>query len=71
MNKIYYVNMSGKRSITNPGMTYGKGFAIYVDDMGFLSLDGKTVYTPCGGRKALQSLVSSGLENRGYFFIYP
>lgn len=71
MNKIYYVNMTGKRSITRPGVTYRKGFAIYVDDMGFLSLDGKNVYIPCGGRKALQSLAAYGLENRGYFFIYP
>ena len=71
MNKIHIVNMEGKRSVTRPGMTYSKGFALYVDDLGFLSLDGKTVYIPCGGRKALKSIVDQGLGNPGYSFIYP
>ena len=71
MDKIHYVNMNGKRSITRPGMFYGKCFALYVDDKGFLSLDGKTVYIPCGGRKALQALAASGLDNPGYSYIYP
>ena len=68
--KTYIVNMNGKRSVTHNNMVYGKCFAIYVDDMGFLSLDGKNVYTPCGGRKALKALLESGIENRGYYFIY-
>ena len=68
--KTYIVNMNGKRSVTRPNMTYGKGFAIYVDDMGFLSLDGKNVYIPCGGRRVLKALLESGIENRGYYFIY-
>lgn len=71
MNKIHFVNMEGKRSVTRPGMTYRKGFALYVDDLGFLSLDGKTVYIPCGGRKALKALAASGMDNPGYSFIYP
>jgi hypothetical protein len=69
--KTYIVNMNGKRSVTRPGMTYGKCFALYVDDLGFLSLDGKTVYTPCGGRKALKAIIDGGLDNPGYSFIYP
>lgn len=69
--KTYIVNMNGKRSVVNPSMTYGKGFALYVDDMGFLSLDGKTVYIPCGGRKALNALIAGGLDNPGYSFVYP
>lgn len=68
--KTYIVNMEGKRSVTRPNMVYGKGFALYVDDMGFLSLDGKNVYTPCGGRKALKALLESGVEGRSYYFIY-
>lgn len=69
--KTYIVNMNGKRSVTNPSMFYGKGFALYLDDVGFLSLDGKNVYIPCGGRKALKAIVASGLDNPGYSFIYP
>ena len=69
--KTYIVNMNGKRSVTHTNMIYGKGFAIYVDDMGFLSLDGKNVYIPYGGRKALKSLIADGLDNPAYSFIYP
>lgn len=71
MNKIHIVNMKGKRSVTRPNMVYSKGFALYVDDLGFLSLDGKTVYIPCGGRKALNAIIDQGLDNPGYSFIYP
>lgn len=69
--KIRIVNMNGKRSVTHPGMFYGKGFALYVDDQGFLSLDGKAVYIPAGGRRTLKALAESGLDNPGYSFIYP
>ena len=69
--KTHIVNMNGKRSVTRPNMVYGKGFALYVDDMGFLSLDGKTVYIPSGGRKALQAILTSGLDNPAYSYIYP
>lgn len=69
--KTHIVNMTGKHSVTKPGMRYSKGFAIYVDDLGFLSLDGNTVYIPCGGRKALNAILADGLENRGFSFIYP
>lgn len=69
--KTYIVNMDGKRSVTTPDMTYKKGFALYVDDRGFLSLDGKNVYIPCGGRKALKAIENSGLDNPAYSFIYP
>lgn len=69
--KTYIVNMKGKYSVTKPGMIYGKGFALYLDEVGFLSLDGKTVYIPAGGRKALKAIADSGLEGHGYFFIYP
>ena len=68
--KTHIVNMKGKRSETRPNMVYGKGFALYVDDRGFLSLDGKTVYIPSGGRKALKSIVEGGLDNSSYSFIY-
>ena len=68
--KTYIVNMKNKRSATNPNMIYSKGYALYVDDLGFLSLDGKTVYIPCGGRKALKSIIENGLENPAYSFIY-
>ena len=69
--KAYIVNMKGKRSVRNPNRFYSKGFALYVDDKGFLSLDGVNVYIPCGGRKALQAILNSGLENPAYSFIYP
>lgn len=69
--KTYIVNMAGKHSVTHPGMRYNKGFALYVDDLGFLSLDGKTVYIPCGGRKALNAILAGGLDNPGYSFVYP
>lgn len=69
--KIYIVNMKNKRSVTRPNMTYTKGFALYVDDLGFLSLDGKNVYIPCGGRKALQAVLDAGIDQPGYSFIYP
>ena len=68
--KTYIVNMNGKRSITHSNMTYGKGFALYVEDQGFLSLDGVNVYIPCGGRKALKAMVEAGLDGHGYHFIY-
>lgn len=69
--KTCIVNMKDKRSVTNPNMFYKNGFSIYVEDRGFLSLDGKTVYIPCGGRKALQSIIEMGLDKPGYSFIYP
>lgn len=69
--KTYIVNMKGKHSVTNPNMTYSKGFALYLDDVGFLSLDGKNVYIPCGGRRALQTIQTAGLDNPAYSFIYP
>lgn len=68
--ETYIVNMAGKRSVTHPNMSYRKGFALYVDERGFLSLDGKNIYIPCGGRKALKALLESGIEGRGYHFIY-
>ena len=68
--KTYIVNMEGKRSVTHSNMIYRKGFALYVDERGFLSLDGKNVYIPCGGRKALKALLESGIEGHGYYFIY-
>lgn len=69
--KTYIVNMKGRRSVTRPNMFYGKGFALYADELGFLSLDGKNVYIPAGGRSALQALIAGGLDNPGYSFIYP
>lgn len=69
--KAKIVNMNKKRSITHPNMEYPRVFAIYVDDYGFLSLDGKNVYTPCGGTKALKELLASGLDQPGYSFVYP
>lgn len=69
--KARIVNMAGKRSVKNPSMTYGKGFAIYVDDAGFLSLDGKNIYIPWGGRAALKTIISNGLDNPSYSFISP
>lgn len=69
--KAYIVNMKGKRSVTHPNMTYGKGFALYLDDVGFLSLDGANVYVPAGGRKALKAILDGGLDGHGYHFIYP
>lgn len=65
----HIVNMKNRKSVANPGTSYRKGFAIYVDDKGFLSLDGKNVYIPCGGRRALQSLIDGGLENPAFSFI--
>jgi hypothetical protein len=69
--KAYIVNMKGKLSVTRPNMTYGKGFALYLDDVGFLSLDGVNVYVPAGGRKALKAILDGGLDGHGYHYIYP
>lgn len=69
--KTYIVNMKNKRSVTKLNMIYKKGFAIYVEDRGFLSFDGKNVYIPCGGRKALKPIIDSGIENLTCSFIYP
>lgn len=69
--KTYIVNMKNKRSVTNPSKIYGNGLALYVDDMGFLSLDGKNVYIPQGGRRAIKALVDDGLDNPGYSYVYP
>lgn len=33
------------------------GFAIINENGDFLSVDGKSIYIPCGGRKALKSLL--------------
>lgn len=67
--KIHILNMTGKTHISNPNCTYRKGFAIYVENRGYLSLDGKTVYLPVGGRRALKSIIEQGLEQPGYFFL--
>ena len=69
--KTYIVNMKNKRSVVNPNMIYTNGFALYVDDRGFLSLDGKNVYIPCGGRRAIKAIIDGGLENPAYSFVYP
>lgn len=69
--KAHIVNMKNKRSIIKPNAVYKKGFALYVDDKGFLSLDGKNVYIPQGGRKAIVSIIERGLDNPAYSFIYP
>ena len=69
--KTYIVNMKNRVSATKPNMTYKGGYALYVDEKGFLSLDGKNVYIPCGGRKALKAIENSGLDNPAYSFIYP
>lgn len=71
--KTYIVNMKNKRSARKPSMVYKSGFAIYVDDKGFLSLDGANVYIPVGGRKACQALLDGAinLDNPAYSFIYP
>lgn len=37
-----------------------KGFAIYEQGKGFVSLDNKTPYSPIGGKKALQSIIDAG-----------
>ena len=74
MKKVHIVNMKDKRSVTRPNTFYAKGFAIYVDDLGFLSLDGKTVYMPRGGRKTLKSMIDEGLFDNprkpGWSYIY-
>lgn len=69
--KSYIVNMKNRRSIMHPNMIYGKGYALYVDDEGYLSLDGHNVYIPRGGRKALQAIAASGLNNPALSFIHP
>lgn len=52
------VNMKNfKINLTNGATKQYKGFAIINDDEKFLSLDGKEIYIPCGGRKALNSLL--------------
>lgn len=68
--KAFIVNMKDRRSVTHTGMIYRGGFAIYVDDIGFLSLDGKRVYIPCGGRCALEAIIRDGLNHQGYSFVY-
>lgn len=68
--KTHIVNMKNKRSFSRPNTYYIKGFALYVDDLGFLSLDGKAVYIPRGGRKALQQIIAGGLDNPEYHFVY-
>lgn len=69
MKNIRIVNMKGKRSAVCPNRLYAKGFAIYVDDVGYLSMDGKCVYIPCGGRRALQAILEHGIDNPGYSFV--
>ena len=69
--KTYIVNMKNKRSVVHPNMIYKNGFALYVDDRGSLSLDGKNVYIPCGGRRAIKAIIDGGLENPAYSFVYP
>ena len=39
------------------GLKLYKGFAIINETGEFLSLDGKKIYIPCGGRKALLELL--------------
>ena len=68
--KTHIVNMKNKRSFSRPNTYYVKGFALYVDDLGFLSRDGKTVYIPRCGRKALQQIIAGGLDNPEYHFVY-
>lgn len=42
---------------------YDGGLALYEEGKGFVSLDGgKSVYIPLGGRKALKSILETGLS---------
>lgn len=47
------------------------GFALYEDGKGFISLDGKTPYSPAGGKKALQSILNAGGFLSEPDYIYP
>lgn len=52
------VNMKNYRIVGSDGT--GKqyiGFAIINESGNFLSLDGKKIYIPCGGRRALKELL--------------
>ena len=37
-----------------------KGFALYVEGKGFITLDGNKPYVPVGGKKALQNIIDMG-----------
>ena len=38
-----------------------RGYALYVEGKGFVSLDGQYPYSPIGGRLALKSIIETGL----------
>lgn len=61
-------NFKFKGSIGVYSMT---GFALYVENKGFVSLDGEMPYAPVGGRKALQSIIEAGGFTEEPAYIMP
>lgn len=47
------------------------GFSLYVENKGFVTLDGKVSYSPTGGRKALQSIIDAGGFTEEPAYIMP
>lgn len=47
------------------------GFALYVENKGFVSLDGEIPYSPKGGRKALQRIIETGGFTEEPAYIMP
>lgn len=41
--------------------------ALYEEGKGFISFDGKSVYLPQGGKKALDSILKAGLTGNIYY----
>lgn len=46
-------------------------FALYVEGKGFVSLDGISIYTAIGGRKALQNIIDMGGFTEEPYYINP
>lgn len=59
------VNMKNFPYIIKEGFVKNyRGFAIMNEAGEFLSVDGKSIYIPCGGRKALETLLPIADEFR-------
>jgi hypothetical protein len=66
-SKLQIKNIDGLKFGNNKAYCMPKGYALYHPQLGFIGLGNKNEefnidlpYTPCGGRKALKSIIDEG-----------
>lgn len=74
--QLQIVRLDGLRFKAPLGTTSINGWGLYIEGKGYLKFkcdNGHVPYTPCGGRKALESILAAGglLNYNGIEFINP